>query len=43
MPLLDLGGIVRVDGSAFIESALSPSGQKVAILKGKKIRLYDAP
>ena len=35
--------IGRVDGSAFIESALSPSGRKIAILKGEKIRLYDAP
>jgi hypothetical protein len=33
----------RVDGSAFISSALSPSGRKIAILKGGKVRLYDAP
>jgi hypothetical protein len=35
--------IGRVDGSASIESALSPSGRKIAILKGEKTRLYDAP
>ncbi len=35
--------IGKIDGSAFIESALSPSGRRVAILKGEKIRLYDAP
>jgi hypothetical protein len=35
--------IGRVDGSAFISSALSPSGRKIAILKGGKVRLYDAP
>jgi hypothetical protein len=35
--------IGRVDGSAFISSALSPSGRQVAILKGGKVRLYDAP
>jgi hypothetical protein len=35
--------IGRVDGSEFISSALSPSGRKVAILKGGKVRLYDAP
>ena len=34
--------IGRVDGSAFISSALSPSGRKIAILKGSKVRLYDA-
>lgn len=35
--------IGRIDGSAFIQSALSPSGGKIAIMKGEKIRLYDAP
>jgi hypothetical protein len=35
--------IGRIDGSAFVESGLSPSGRKIAILKGAKIRLYDAP
>jgi hypothetical protein len=35
--------IGRIDGSAFIESALSPSGRKISILKGEKIHLYDAP
>jgi hypothetical protein len=41
---LTTGNIIgRVDGSAFIESALSPSGRKIAILKDKKVRLYDAP
>jgi hypothetical protein len=35
--------IGRVDGSAFISSALSPSGRQIAILKGGKVRLYDAP
>jgi hypothetical protein len=35
--------IGRVDGSAFIVSALSPSGRKIAILKGERVRLYDAP
>jgi hypothetical protein len=35
--------IGRVDGSAFISAALSPSGRKIAILKGGKVRLYDAP
>lgn len=35
--------IGRVEGSAFIESALSPSGREIALLKGKKVRLYDAP
>lgn len=33
----------RVDGSAFISAALSPSGRKVAILKNGKVRLYDIP
>lgn len=33
----------KIDGSAFIESALSPSGRKIAVLKGAKVRLYDAP
>lgn len=38
------GNIIgRVDGGAFIESALSPSGRQIAILKDKKVRLYDAP
>jgi hypothetical protein len=35
--------IGRFDGSAFISAALSPSGRKIAILKGQKVRLYDAP
>jgi hypothetical protein len=35
--------IGRIDGSAFIESALSLSGRKIAILKGENTRLYDAP
>jgi len=35
--------IGRVDGSAFIKSALSPSGRRIATLKGEKVRLYDAP
>ena len=35
--------IGQIDGGAFISSALSPSGREIAILKGKKIRLYDAP
>jgi hypothetical protein len=35
--------IGRVDGSAFISAALSPSDRKIAILKGEKVRLYDAP
>ncbi len=37
------GNIIgQVDGGAFIRSALSPSGREIAILKGKKVRLYDA-
>lgn len=38
------GNIIgQVDGGAFISSALSPSGREIAILKGKKVRLYSAP
>ena len=33
----------RVDGSAFISAALSPSGRKIAVLKSGKVRLYDVP
>jgi hypothetical protein len=35
--------IRRIDATAFISAALSPSGRKIAILKGEKVRLYDAP
>ncbi len=33
----------RIDGGAFITSALSPSGRQIAILRGGKVRLYEAP
>jgi hypothetical protein len=35
--------IGRIDGSAFISAALSPSGRRIAFLKGEKVRPYDAP
>lgn len=33
--------IKRIDGPSFISAAISPSGKKVAILKGGKVRLYE--
>ena len=33
--------IQRIDGPAYISAALSPSGKRVAILKGGKVRLYQ--
>jgi len=33
--------IKRIDGPAYVSAALSPSGKRVAILKGGKVRLYE--
>jgi len=33
----------RIDDSAFISAAISPSGRRIAILKNGKVRLYDVP
>jgi hypothetical protein len=34
--------IKRIDGPAYVSASLSPSGKRVAILKGGKVRLYEA-
>ena len=34
--------VKRIDGPAYVSAALSPSGKRVAILKGGKVRLYEA-
>jgi hypothetical protein len=33
--------VMRIDGPAFTSAALSPSGKKVATLRGSKVRLYE--
>jgi hypothetical protein len=33
--------VMRIDGPAFTSAALSPSGKRVATLRGSKVRLYE--